>query len=106
MEQKTLSAIERRISQNPPLFKLAGYNALDKVHKKQMEFHMCLKRNRWVFRRQPHRQNRMRRRGSGMVCARHTSLPKNKQAYGRLGGQSYQRGSERRRTGQAAVIFA
>lgn len=49
MEQKTLSAIERRISQNPPLFKLAGYNALDKVHKKQMEFHMCLKRNRWVF---------------------------------------------------------
>ena len=28
--------------------KLAKYNR-DKVHRKQMEFHKCLKRNRWVF---------------------------------------------------------
>lgn len=49
MAKEALSVIERRISQNPPLYKLAGYNALDKVHKKQMEFHKCAKRNRWVF---------------------------------------------------------
>lgn len=49
MEKDALAAIERRIRHNPPLYKLAGYNALDKVHKKQMEFHKCLKRNRWVF---------------------------------------------------------
>ncbi|HOK81374.1 MAG: hypothetical protein GX095_03210 [Clostridiales bacterium] len=28
---------------------LASYNSGDKVHLKQMEFHKCLKRNRWVF---------------------------------------------------------
>ena len=49
MERDAVSAIERLINQNPPLFKLAGYNALGKTHQKQMEFHKCLKRNRWVF---------------------------------------------------------
>lgn len=29
--------------------KLSGYNTGDKVHLKQMQFHKCSKRNRWVF---------------------------------------------------------
>ncbi len=29
--------------------RLIGYNKGEKVHSKQMEFHKCLKRNRWVF---------------------------------------------------------
>ena len=29
--------------------KIAYYNIGEKVHKKQMEFHRCSKRNRWVF---------------------------------------------------------
>lgn len=41
--------IEEKMQQRPQLFKLAGYNLGPKVHQKQMEFHACLKRNRWVF---------------------------------------------------------
>ncbi|MBP5662023.1 MAG: terminase family protein, partial [Clostridia bacterium] len=37
-----------KIRENPQLFKLAGYN-LHTVHRKQMQFHACRKRNRWVF---------------------------------------------------------
>ena len=37
------------MQKHPQLFKLAGYNLGPKVHKKQMEFHACPKRNRWVF---------------------------------------------------------
>lgn len=48
MQKKSLKQINEEISRNPKLFKLAGYN-LTKVHKKQMEFHKCPKRNRWVF---------------------------------------------------------
>lgn len=39
-----IGAEERRRKNSP----LAGYNKT-KVHKKQMAFHRCLKRNRWVF---------------------------------------------------------
>ena len=28
---------------------LSRYNSGEKVHKKQLEFHKCLKKNRWVF---------------------------------------------------------
>ncbi|MBR3750588.1 MAG: terminase family protein [Clostridia bacterium] len=41
-EKKALMARHRE------LFKLAGYNR-KRVHKKQMEFHRCSARNRWVF---------------------------------------------------------
>ena len=41
---KDIEAEERRRRSSP----LARYNKT-KVHKKQMEFHKCLKRNRWVF---------------------------------------------------------
>ena len=37
--------IERRKKNNH----LANYNSGEKVHKKQMEFHKCNKKNRWVF---------------------------------------------------------
>ena len=43
-----LSQIEKKMNENPQVFKLAGYN-FEKVHKKQIEFHKCTKRNRWVF---------------------------------------------------------
>ena len=35
--------------QNRRKSKLLTYNTGDKVHKKQMDFHKCLKNNRWVF---------------------------------------------------------
>ena len=47
-EVKTESQRKRLMAKHPELFKLAGYNRR-KVHKKQMEFHKCQKRNRWVF---------------------------------------------------------
>ncbi len=43
-----MKKINDRIEKNPQVFRLAGYN-LTKVHKKQLEFHACQKRNRWVF---------------------------------------------------------
>ena len=43
-----LLQIEKKMNENPQVFKLAGYN-FEKVHKKQIEFHKCTKRNRWVF---------------------------------------------------------
>ena len=45
----SVKEIERQMQKHPQLFKLAGYNLGPKVHKKQMEFHACPKRNRWVF---------------------------------------------------------
>ncbi len=42
LNRKKLNEYERRN-------KLALYNAGEKVHVKQLEFHKCLKRNRWVF---------------------------------------------------------
>lgn len=44
-----LKEFDRKKSAYPEVFKLASYNYGDKVHKKQMEFHACPKRNRWVF---------------------------------------------------------
>lgn len=45
----SVKEIEQQMQKHPQLFKLAGYNLGPKVHKKQMEFHACPKRNRWVF---------------------------------------------------------
>ena len=42
---KIKQEIERRKIQNP----LNSYNTGELVHKKQLAFHKCLKRNRWVF---------------------------------------------------------
>ncbi len=47
-DSELLKKITEKISESPKMFKLAGYN-LTTVHKKQMEFHKCQKRNRWVF---------------------------------------------------------
>lgn len=44
-----LADIEEKIRGNKPLFKLAQYNRGEKVHLKQLMFHSCPKRNRWVF---------------------------------------------------------
>lgn len=44
-----LTAVEREIAKRRKNDHLARYNAGDKVHKKQLAFHRCLKRNRWVF---------------------------------------------------------
>ena len=43
-----LIGIDDVLSVDPAAKKLALYNAT-KIHKKQMEFHKCQKRNRWVF---------------------------------------------------------
>ncbi len=41
--------LEREISLRASTCKLYGYNKGSKVHKKQILFHKCKKRNRWVF---------------------------------------------------------
>lgn len=46
--RESLKKINEQAAQSPQVFKLAGYNLI-KTHKKQMEFHACKKRNRWVF---------------------------------------------------------
>ncbi len=45
----TLLSIEKEQRRRKAGDKLAGYNIGEKVHKKQLEFHKCQKRNRWVF---------------------------------------------------------
>ena len=45
----TLLSIEKEQRRRKAGDKLAGYNVGEKVHKKQLEFHKCKKRNRWVF---------------------------------------------------------
>lgn len=40
---------ERGIQQYNSTHRLLGYNSGDTVHQKQVEFHRCQKRNRWVF---------------------------------------------------------
>ena len=42
-------AIEREQKKRAVSGRLAEYNTGEKVHAKQMAFHRCLKRNRWVF---------------------------------------------------------
>jgi len=46
--KERLTAVEQEIERRKKL-KLSRYNAGDKIHKKQIEFHKCTKRNRWVF---------------------------------------------------------
>ena len=41
--------LEREQKRRAEPTKLSLYNAGGKVHKKQLEFHRCLKRSRWVF---------------------------------------------------------
>lgn len=44
-----LAEIERELKKRRSENILAQYNSGEQVHKKQMEFHACKKRNRWVF---------------------------------------------------------
>ena len=44
-----LENIERELSKRKCNLKLANYNTGEKQHKKQLAFHKCKKRNRWVF---------------------------------------------------------
>lgn len=44
-----IKKIEKLYEQKKKDDKLSGYNKGKKVHKKQMQFHKCTKRNRWVF---------------------------------------------------------
>lgn len=44
-----LAEVEREIAKRRSENLLLSYNTGGKVHKKQLEFHKCLKRNRWVF---------------------------------------------------------
>lgn len=46
---KKVRAIENEMSKRRGLDRLVNYNSGDVVHKKQMEFHKCDKKNRWVF---------------------------------------------------------
>ena len=46
---RRIGAIERIQAYRAEHDKLAKYNRGDKVHEKQMAFHRCRKRNRWVF---------------------------------------------------------
>ena len=43
-----LAIIQNEIERRKKL-KLNHYNVGEKIHKKQVEFHKCQKRNRWVF---------------------------------------------------------
>lgn len=45
----TLLSIEKEQARRKAGDRLAGYNTGEKVHQKQLDFHKCLKRNRWVF---------------------------------------------------------
>ncbi|MDE6604429.1 MAG: terminase family protein [Clostridia bacterium] len=45
----TLLSIEKEQMRRKAGDKLARYNTGEKVHQKQIDFHKCLKRNRWVF---------------------------------------------------------
>lgn len=53
IDEKTLLArlikLDRKLERARANNKLAHYNEPPLVHKKQMEFHKCAKRNRWVF---------------------------------------------------------
>lgn len=44
-----LKEIDDEIEKRNKFFKLERYNSGKIIHKKQMDFHRCLKRNRWVF---------------------------------------------------------
>ena len=44
-----LKKIEKELNRRKVNNTLSRYNTGRKIHKKQLEFHKCLKRNRWVF---------------------------------------------------------
>ena len=44
-----LLEIENEIKLRKQKNKIKFYNTGDKVHHKQLEFHKCLKKNRWAF---------------------------------------------------------
>lgn len=46
---KKLNSVCAEINRRKNNDKLSNYNTGEKVHEKQMEFHRCLSRNRWVF---------------------------------------------------------
>lgn len=46
---RRILSLERRADEYRRKNRLEWYNRGDKVHEKQMAFHRCLKRNRWVF---------------------------------------------------------
>lgn len=46
---KSILRIEKELAHRRSMNNLLYYNTGEKVHKKQMQFHQCLKRNRWVF---------------------------------------------------------
>ena len=48
-EKYKLSLIKKEIEKRQKNDHLARYNKGDKIHLKQMEFHKCNKKNRWVF---------------------------------------------------------
>ncbi|MDD4110792.1 MAG: terminase family protein [Clostridia bacterium] len=46
---KLISLIDKEIEYRERFEAIDRYNKEGKIHKKQMDFHKCLKRNRWVF---------------------------------------------------------
>jgi hypothetical protein len=46
---KLVKIIKKCLQKFEPNKKLKNYNCGDKIHLKQLEFHKCKKRNRWVF---------------------------------------------------------
>ncbi|MDE7158559.1 MAG: terminase family protein, partial [Clostridiales bacterium] len=44
-----LTAVEKEIAKRKKSDHLARYNTGERIHEKQLAFHRCLKRNRWVF---------------------------------------------------------
>lgn len=46
---KLISIIDKELDYRERYSAIDTYNKGEKIHKKQMEFHKCLKRNRWVF---------------------------------------------------------
>ena len=44
-----IKRIDEELARREPCLALKGYNSGEVVHKKQVDFHKCQKRNRWVF---------------------------------------------------------
>lgn len=44
-----VAKIDKELERRKRSDRLSGYNAGRKKHKKQLAFHKCKKRNRWVF---------------------------------------------------------
>ena len=46
---KIINKIDKEIEYRNKFSAIDKYNSGEKIHQKQMLFHKCLKRNRWVF---------------------------------------------------------